>query len=112
MAANRGARWQARQRSAAIGFDPFFPFLIDPLNPNRILVGGPGARGVFGWSDSAGSLSEESGVTSLAVAGYQGVFQEDPAASLMSRIPGSMADDPNTIYVANGSGLLVTTTWG
>jgi autotransporter-associated beta strand protein len=90
---------------------PYFPFLLDPLDPNRILLGGedglfqslnggatwqtlelnsnlPLGTGVVGWDPTA-----------VAVAGYQGAFVADPGFPDVTDT-GSSKDDPNTIYAA------------
>jgi autotransporter-associated beta strand protein len=101
---------------------PYFPFLVDPLatanGETRLLAGGglfPGTAlqesldGGTTWQPLTGSPTWPLGqdVTAVAVAGYQGVFQSDPNFPDVTDI-GTNVDDPNTIYVSNGTDLLVT----
>ena len=82
-------------------------FLIDPLNPQRVVFGGGGALqesfdGGTTWLNTAAPAS-----TVFAIAGYQGVFQADTRFPLVDDL-GTNTDDPNTIYASNGASIFVT----
>ncbi len=90
------------------GGSPYFPFLIDPLNPNRLVVGGQ--DGLFQSLNGGASwqnlqlLDRPLGITAfdptaVAVAGYQGVFVADPGFPEV-KDTGAQVDDPSTIYSA------------
>ena len=108
---NGGASWTPIYTIGDAQEYPYFPFLIDPLNPNRILIGTDDGlfQSLAGVSSGAGSFIDlgPSSVTAMAVAGYQGVFEEDPRFSDVSDI-GANQDDPNTIYVTDGTNLYLT----
>lgn len=83
----------------------YFPFVIDPINPMRIVVGDVSglqesfSRGNPGtWID----LNPPISVTGVAVASYQGRYAGDPSFQLVAD-KGSNTYDPDTIYVVNGA---------
>lgn len=87
---------------------PYFTFLMDPLNPNRLLVGGPdGLQESLNGGASWLTLLSPVNITSIAVAGYQGTFVSDPSFPDVSNL-GANVDDSNTIYASNGNTLYVT----
>jgi autotransporter-associated beta strand protein len=84
-----------------------FPFVIDSVNPNRLVVGGGfpfGGGGSIAESQNGGStfvglntpfLTE---VRALAIATFQGTFAADPAFPLVTD-QGPNTYDPDTIYI-------------
>ncbi len=113
-AATTGSDWtQILQLNAQYPY-----FVLDPVNPQRLLVGDifPGTQiqesldGGTTWQ----SLSSPIQVTALGAAGYQGQFVPDNSFKLVTD-RGANTDDPNTIYVTDGSKIFLTknhgTTW-
>ena len=105
--------------SGPTGAQPYpstFPFVVDPANPSRIVVGGANfvdetLNGGTSWINRGSGLPGTQ-VTNLAIATYQGTYVAD------SRFPtsgigavsdlGSNTYDPNTIYVTDGTNIYVT----
>jgi autotransporter-associated beta strand protein len=107
--------------------DLYFPFVVDQVNPSRLVVGShdpltnimESLDGGSTWTD----LTKGAGATSVAVATYQGNYQTDPnhptAADPSFPLVGDIGVntyDPNTIYAVIGyGGVLLTkdhgTTW-
>jgi autotransporter-associated beta strand protein len=117
-----GKTWKAVAALPSVNLTqeyPFFPFLVDPLDSSRILVGGPYGSGGLEESLDGGatwqSISFQNGggplagfnITTMAVAGYQGVFVSDPGFPDVSDI-GVNVDDSSSIFVSNGTNLLVS----
>jgi autotransporter-associated beta strand protein len=103
------------------GMTPYFPFVEDQINPQRLLAGGvyvPGFAGAIGlqestdggatWHDLSVPLPPPfspplfippSRITSVAIATFQGPFPKvpDPGFPLVGDV-GANTYDPNTIY--------------
>ncbi len=117
--------------------ESIFPFAIDSVNPNRLVVGGEfsilspqpsvllqSLNGGASWTDigtNLNSITFPGGIklsneqtTAIALATYQGTFENDPADGSVADM-GANAYDPNTIYVTDGTNIAVTqdggTTW-
>ena len=95
---------------------PYFPLVVDPNNPSRIVFGGNFPSSVLEQSVDGGVTWTNLGtnlplfypsVTSIAIAGDQGTFQADPSFPLVTDI-GANNYDPNTMYVTNGSTIYLT----
>ena len=91
----------------------YFPFIIDPVNPQRLLVGGDftplqeSADNGATWVN----LNAPFGGVAVASASYQGAFQSDPGFPLVAdRL--SNTYDPDTIYVSDGLQIAVTKNHG
>ncbi|MBN9517776.1 autotransporter-associated beta strand repeat-containing protein [bacterium] len=97
-----------------------FPMVVDPLTPNRVLVGGltfnpdplvdnavarlyESTNGGTSWV----SLNVPIQPTAIALAGFQGPFVPDPRFPTVTE---GLANtpDPRTIYVTNGTTISVT----
>jgi autotransporter-associated beta strand protein len=96
----------------------YFPFILDRVNDNRLVVGGPSVQetvdGAATWSDLIDTFNNlPIFVTTLATATYQGNFQSDPAFKLVTD-QGANTYDPGTIYAwdANFNRLLLTKNHG
>jgi large repetitive protein len=84
----------------------YFPFLIDQINNNRLLLGGPlGAvnAGVFesisgGLPNTWVNLGLNGGASAVAAASFQGTFVADPGFPTVGD-KGANNYDPDTIYV-------------
>jgi autotransporter-associated beta strand protein len=97
------------------------PILLDNINNSRLLIGGTPAAGfTLDESLDGGVTFTDIGVnlfgriTTMAVAGFQGIFQPDPAFAGVTD-QGANTYTPDTIYVARGNAIFVTknhgTTW-
>jgi autotransporter-associated beta strand protein len=133
-----GASWNTLWQSAgpitkagnlANGTTPDIPFVMDPLNPNRLLVGGfdgftatdsffgtgiweslqQGAPGT--WVNLENSPNWPGAVmdtiTGIAVAEFQGPFTADANFPDVTD-QGSNTYDPNTIYATDGTNVVMT----
>lgn len=99
----------------------FVPFVIDPLNTQRLLVSGnsnpvanngrltESLNGGTTWVNLADGLA--GAVTGIAIAGYQGSFQND-ARFLLVTDKGANNPDPDTIYVTDGTNIRLTKNHG
>jgi autotransporter-associated beta strand protein len=94
----------------------YFPFTIDQVNPNRLLVGGatpfgPALQesidGGATWHDLGAPLPVFDQVTSLAISTYQGNFTFDSGFPLVGD-QGASTYDGGTIYISDGANLWVT----
>jgi autotransporter-associated beta strand protein len=93
----------------------YFPFAIDQVNPNRLLVGGPtpgpalqeSIDGGATWHDLGAPLPIFDQVTSLAMSTYQGNFTFDSGFPLVGD-QGASTYDGGTIYISDGANLWVT----
>ncbi len=89
----------------------FFPFVIDSVNPSRLVVGGAGGAVRLQESLNGGAtwqnLNAPINVTALAIATYQGSFQADLSYPTVTD-KGSNTYDPNTIYITNGTQVFLT----
>ncbi|MFO0801905.1 MAG: MBG domain-containing protein [Gemmataceae bacterium] len=112
-----GASWQ---RVLTGSSENSFPVYVDPVNPNRVLIGGSGILETNNANAPLASLpgtftNLNGGTTvALAAATYQGAFQADPGFPLVTDKL-SNTYDPDTIYVTDGTTVRVTknhgTTW-
>jgi autotransporter-associated beta strand protein len=84
-----------------------FPFLVDSLNPNRLLVGGGGLSESLDQGTTWTNLNFLGDVRALAAAVYQGPFVLD-GSFVQVADQGASTYDPNTIYVSNGASIYVT----
>jgi autotransporter-associated beta strand protein len=91
----------------------YFPIAVDSLNSDRVVFGGDG---LFESMDQGTTINEIDGnfpasysgeVTAVAIAEYQGTYQFDSGFPLVTD-QGANTYDENTIYVTDGSALLVT----
>ncbi len=91
----------------------YFPFLVDAVNPSRLLVGGFTTALQESSNDGTSwiSLNAPIGVGALAIASYQGTFQADPSFAL---VPDRQANtyDPDTIYITDGGNFSLTKNHG
>jgi autotransporter-associated beta strand protein len=91
--------------SAISGFQgQNFPFAVDPVNPNRLLIGG---NSLLESLDQGGSFSTNLGsplafITAIGTAVYQGTFTADQGFPGVTD-QGANTYDPNTIYITDGS---------
>ena len=87
----------------------YFPFVLDPLNSGRIVLGRGGVResldGGATWISLLGSAPTP---IDVAIAQYQGNYQFDPAFPLVAD-RGADVYDPDTIYYVAYSGPLLVT---
>ena len=91
------------------------PLVIDPLNDQRLLLGGvfpattleESLNGGVSWTNLLPGLPPFSPVTDIALAEYQGAFVADPAFTSVGDV-GTNTDVPNTMYVTDGTKLYVT----
>ena len=104
-----GANWSTIFTS----FSANIPLVVDPINSDRILVGGGVAGGLFestqqGAPGTYTNLFPFAGaVTAVGIAQYQGPFVADPNFPDVTD-QGANTYDPNTIYITNGSSVFVT----
>ena len=128
---NGGASWTTlRQVSTSPPIiDPLdaynqFPLVVDPVNTSRILIGGPSFDATLDITHTGLAQSTDGGqsftdlqakdatnhfiaVTAIGAATFQGQFATDPGfPTVTDKL--SNTYDPNTIYVTNGTELLVT----
>ena len=110
------------------GDHPFstFPLIVDPVNPNRLLIGGPAIKAVVNgsiqivnsglwessnggatWTDLRAGGGSLMAVTAIGAATFQGTFAVDPGfPTVTDKL--SNTYDPSTIYVTNGTRLALT----
>ncbi|MFO0936555.1 MAG: autotransporter-associated beta strand repeat-containing protein, partial [Gemmataceae bacterium] len=92
----------------------YFPFVIDPINPRRLVAVGNltpvqmTLDGGASWTTISGTLGTLSNITAVAVANYQGTFQYDPGFPNVTDIL-SNTYDQNTIYVGDSTGKFAVT---
>jgi autotransporter-associated beta strand protein len=90
----------------------YFPFVVDQVNPQRLLAGNPvGVPPLLQESTDGGTTWNDLGapinVSAIGIATYQGTFQADPGFPLVTD-QGPSTDDPNTIYITDGSSVYLT----
>jgi autotransporter-associated beta strand protein len=101
----------------------YFPFALDTVNPQRLVVGGvfdpfnfpPGVAvavkesndGGVTWHDLGAPYAPFDAVRSVAIAQQQGTFAFDAGFPLVTDI-GTNTYDPKTIYTTDGSRVVVT----
>ncbi|HET6573645.1 MAG TPA: MBG domain-containing protein [Fimbriiglobus sp.] len=101
-----------------------FPLIVDPVNPQRLLIGGPrilnltftqivnsglweSSDGGATWTDLRATSGGLMPVTAIGAATFQGQFAVDPGfPTVTDKL--SNTYDPNTIYVTDGTRLAVT----
>jgi autotransporter-associated beta strand protein len=128
----QGTSTTANSWTTVIGTNELYPDLvIDPINSGRLLLGSNGAFNANTGVPYANSTLMETTdggatwhtlsapaalaqVTAIGVAGYQGNYVADPGFKQISDL-GANTDDPNTVYITDGTSVYVTknhgTTW-
>ncbi|MSQ93232.1 MAG: hypothetical protein EXR98_01605 [Gemmataceae bacterium] len=105
-----GLTWNFRVFGSA---SLYFPFSVDPLDPNRLVLGGDSLQESLDQAASFNTLPDPvtsvfgNSINSLALAQYQGKFQPDPAFPTLTDV-GANTYVPDTIYIANNKKLYVT----
>ncbi len=91
------------------GSGHYFPFLVDSINPSRLLAGGDRVQESLDqgntWVQLAPTLTFNP--TAIAAATYQGPFNGDPDFPAVTD-KGTNTYDPDTIYITDGTKILVT----
>lgn len=118
-----GASWQRflTDTNGGPGSENSMPVYVDPVNPNRVLIGGAGGiRETINANASIATLGSTfinlngGSTVALAAATYQGAFVADPGFPLVTDKL-SNGYDPDTIYVTDGTTVRITknhgTTW-